>query len=464
MREDDFRSLNLQSTGMLSTALLDPLFTTARMRDVFSDHGRVQAMLDFEAALARAQARVGMIAEKSSATIAAACKARTFDIVALGREAAAAGNPLIPLVKALAARVAKVDPDAARYVHWGATSQDALDTGLVLQIREGLTEAESQLARLSSALTQLTARHRHTVMAGRTLMQQAVPITLGLKAAGWMDAIERHRTRMQEMRVRTLVLQFGGAAGSLAALGERSQDVAKALAEELKLALPSVSWHSHRDRLAETATMLGILVGTLGKIARDVSLLSQTEIGEAFEPGGAGRGGSSTMPHKRNPVRCAIVLAAAARTPGLVSTMLSAMVQEHERGLGGWHAEWETLPQIFTLAGGALDNLTAIVEGLEVDPARMRENLDITHGLVMAEAISMALAAKLGRQESHDIVEGACREAVEQQRPLREVLSANRTVAAQLSAKDLDRLFDPANYLGAALSIIDGALQSSRKK
>ena len=449
---------------MLPATLLDPLFSTARMRGLFSDSSRLQGMLDFEAALARALARAGVIPEESAAAIAAACRVHAFDAVALGQEAAAAGNPLIPLVKALTAQVGKTDADAARCVHWGATSQDAMDTGLVLQMREGLREIESQLARLSAALAQLAAAHRRTVMAGRTWLQQASPVTLGLKVAGWLDAVERHRARLQDMRSRVLVLQFGGAAGTLAALGGRGPDIAKALAEELDLPLPALPWHSHRDRIAEAATVLGLLVGTLGKIARDVSLLMQTEVGEAAEPAAAGRGGSSTMPHKRNPVRCAVVLAASLRVPGLVSTLLSAMPQEHERGLGGWHAEWETLPQIFTLAAGALDNVTSIVEGLDIDPSRIRENLDATHGLVMAEAVSMALAEKLGKAEAHEAVERACRQALEQAKPLRDVLAMDATVASHLAPGDLDRLLDPANYLGAAEAMIDQVLNRLRTK
>jgi 3-carboxy-cis,cis-muconate cycloisomerase len=434
------------------------------MRDVFSDRARLQGMLDFEAALARALAAVGIIPPGSAAAISEACRVDSFDIATIGKEGANAGNPLIPLIKALTAQVAKRDAEAARHVHWAVTSQDAMDTALMLQMREALGEAESQLSRLSEAVAQLARQHRGAAIAARTWMQQALPITFGLKAAGWLDAIERHRARFRELGSRLPVLQLGGAVGSLAALGARGPDVARCLADDLRLGLPDLPWHAHRDRLAEAATTLGLLVGTLGKVARDISLLTQTEVGEVFEPGGPGRGLSSTLPHKRNPVRCAVVLSAAIRVPALVSTMLSAMVQEHERGLGGWQAEWETLPQIFLLASGALDNLTVVVEGLEVDPNRMRANLDITQGLVLAEAVSMALAEKIGRQPAHELVERLCRQAVEQRRPLREVLAADKTASSHLSAADLDRLLDPVNYLGSAQAMIDRVLKHVEKR
>jgi 3-carboxy-cis,cis-muconate cycloisomerase len=289
-------------------------------------------------------------------------------------------------------------------------------------------------------------------------MQQAVPVTLGLKAAGWLSATGRHRERVRELRARALVLQFGGAAGTLASLGSQGMEVATALAAELQLELPDTPWHAQRDRVAEAATVVGLLVGTLGKMARDISLLMQTEIAEAFEPSGKNRGGSSTMPHKRNPVSCAVALAAALRVPALVSTMLTAMVQEHERGLGGWHAEWETLPEIFILASGALDNMTRVTAGLEIDAEAMRRNLKITQGLILAEAASMALAKYLGKEAAHELVEAACRSAVAEKKHLRDVLAVDARVAKHLSAADLDRLFDPANYTGLAAKLVERAL------
>jgi 3-carboxy-cis,cis-muconate cycloisomerase len=446
-----------------SQRLLDPLFTTEAMRAIFSDHGRVQAMLDFEAALARAEARVGLLSAAAAAAISAHCQAERFDIEALAGAAAQAGNSAIPLVAALTARVAADDADAARFVHWGATSQDVMDTGLVLQLRTALAALAADLARLASALAALAEKHAHTLQAGRTWLQQGPPVTLGLKAAGALSAVERHRRRLAELRGRAATLQFGGAVGTLAALGEQGLEVAAALADELQLALPDTPWHAQRDRLAEVATTLGLIVGTLGKLARDVSLLMQTEVGEAFEPAAPGRGGSSTMPHKRNPVGSAVVLAAAARVPALVSVMLAAMVQEHERGLGGWHAEWETLPEICTLTAGALAQTIALVEGLEVDSARMAANLELTGGLVLAEAVTMALGEKLGRSQAHRLLEEASARAVREGKRLREVLAADARVAAHLSPADLDRLLDPRNYTGQAERLVARVLAARRE-
>ena len=440
--------------------LLDPLFRTEAMCEIFSDRGHLQGMLDFEAALARAEARLGVIPKAAAPAIAAQCRAELFDLAALGRNAASAGNTAIPMVKALTALVGTKNKRAAGYVHWGATSQDAMDTGLVLQLRAAFGLLDADLARLANALTRLARKHKRTPMAGRTWMQQALPVTFGLKAASALSAVQRHRTRLHELQARVLVIQFGGAAGTLASLGDRGPAISKALAAELKLGDPGLSWHAQRDRVAEVATTLGLVVGTLGKIAQDVSLMMQTEIGEAFEPAARGRGGSSTMPHKRNPVACAVVLAAATRVPGLVSVMLAAMVQEHERGLGGWHVEWETLPDICMLSAGALEQTARMMEGLQVDAGRMRHNLEATHGLIMAEAVSAALAPKLGRAAAHALIEGACRRAVEKKESLRDTLMRDTEVGKLLSSADLKRLCDPACYLGAAEQLVDGVLAS----
>jgi 3-carboxy-cis,cis-muconate cycloisomerase len=303
------------------TNLYAPLFHSQVMSEIFSDRGTLQGMLDFEAALALAEARLSLIPLKHAEAIAAKCRVEFFDVSALSQAAALAGNVAIPLVKALTAAVAQDDENAARVVHWGATSQDVIDTGLVLQLRQALDFFEVGLLLLSKACAEHAYKHRHVIMAGRTWLQHATPITFGLKAAGWLSAIERQRQRIAECRQRLLVIQFGGASGTLASLGVRGLEVANELANELKLGLPDMPWHSQRDNFVEVASVLGALTGTLGKIARDISLMTQTEIGEAFEPAAAGRGGSSTMPHKRNPVSCAVVLAAAARMPGLVATM-----------------------------------------------------------------------------------------------------------------------------------------------
>jgi 3-carboxy-cis,cis-muconate cycloisomerase len=443
--------------------LLGSLFGSPAVGAIFSDRGRLQGMLDFEAALAAAEGRVEVIPAKAAPAIAAKCRAELFDPAALAEATARAGNPVIPLVKQLTALVAAHAPDAARFVHWGATSQDAMDTGLVLQLRAALAPIDADLARLADGLAALAAQHKSTLLPGRTWLQHALPVTFGLKAAGWLDAIERHRLRLTTLRPRLLALQFGGAAGTLAALGDRGLAVAAALAEELTLTLPDVPWHTQRDRLVELATTLGMIVGTLGKIARDVSLLMQTDVGEAFEPAGEGRGGSSTMPHKRNPVTSAVVLAAATRAPGLVATMLASMVQEHERGLGGWHAEWMTLPELVVLTAGALGQMADTMANLEIDANRMRANLDVTHGLIMAEAVTLALGSKLGRLAAHERIEAACRRAVSEGRHLRQVLAEDAVITEQLGASDLDRLFDPRTYVGAAEVLVERVLAARRK-
>ena len=444
-------------------ALLDLLFGSAAMGEVFSDAARLQRMLEFEAALARAGARCGVIPPAAAQAIASKCKVDLVDAKALATATAVSLNPAIPLVKQLTALVANDDPEAARFVHWGATSQDVNDTGLVLQIRQALDILDADLAALCGGLNQLAQTHRSTLMAGRTLMQHALPTTFGVKVAGWLDAMNRHRERFTETRARVLVLQFGGAVGTLAALREKGLQVAEALAAELHLGLPTVPWHTQRDRVAEAATTLGLCTGTLGKIARDISLHMQTEIAEVFEPAGEGRGGSSTRPHKRNPVSAAIVLSAATRVPGLVSTMLSAMVQEDERGLGDWHAEWETLPEIFRLTAGALHQMATIVPHLEVDAARMKRNLDATQGLIFAEAVTMALGSQIGKAAAHTLVEGASRLARESGKHLREVLAQDRAVAERLTSTELDRLFAPENYLGVAEELVDRVIDASRK-
>lgn len=428
------------------------------MSGIFSDRGTLQGMLDFEAALARAEARVGVIPAEHASAIGAKCNAELFDLSALSNDAANTGNMAIPLVKALTVLVAQENESAARSAHWGATSQDVLDTGLILQLRQALDFFDIELLKLANNCANHADKHRQTVMAGRTWLQHATPITFGLKAAGWLSAVERHRSRIAQCRERVLVLQFGGASGTLASLGERGLDVAKQLAQGLKLRLPDTPWHSQRDNLVEVASLLGMLTGTLGKIARDISLMMQSEIGEAVEPAAEGRGASSTMPHKRNPVSCAVILAAATRIPGLLSTMFSAMTQEHERGLGGWHAEWQTLPQICQLAAGALEHTNHMLQGLEIDRARMRVNLDVTQGLILAEAVSMALATQVGREKAHHIIEQASQRARASKRHLHDVLASDKQISAHLNHSDLEKLFDAKNYLGVAESFINRAL------
>ena len=431
------------------------------MNAVLSDSARLQGMLDFEAALARAEARCGLIPASAIEPIAFACKAALYDLAELGDAGRLAGNLAIPMVKSLTAAVKAHDAEAARFVHWGATSQDAIDTGLVLQLRHAFDLLDSGCAALIAVLTQLANEHRDTVMAGRTWLQQAVPVTFGLKAAGWLDALLRQRERLGETRTRVLALQFGGAAGTLASLDDRGLEVAQALADELRLTLPALPWHTQRDRIAETGACVALLIGTLGKIARDLSLMMQTEVGEVFEPAAEGKGGSSAMPHKRNPVGCATVLANAMRAPGLLSTLFSAMPQEHERGLGNWPAEWDTLPELLRLAAGSLATLTPTLAGLEVRADRMRENLDRTLGLLFAERVSMALAHSLGKQAAHHAIERLSKRVIAERRHLRDLICDDADLASRLSSQQLDALFDPAGSLGMAGAFVDRAIAAA---
>lgn len=430
--------------------LFDAYFTARDMREVFCDQGRVQAMLDFEAALARAEARVGLVPASAVAPIMAACDAGLYDFAALGEAIATAGNSAIPLVKALGKQIAATDAEAERYVHLGATSQDVMDSGLVLQLRQALVLIEHELAQLADSLAAQAQRFATTPLAGRTWLQHATPVTLGMKIAGWLGAVTRSRQRLQELKPRVLVLQFGGASGTLAALGDQALPTAEALAEELQLSLPEQPWHTQRDRIVEFGAVLGLIAGSLGKFGRDISLLMQTEAAEVFEPAAPGKGGSSTMPHKRNPVGAAVLIGAATRVPGLVSTLFSAMPQEHERSLGLWHAEWETLPEICCLVSGSLQQARLLADGLEVDAARMSRNLELTQGLVLAEAVSIVLAQRVGRDTAHHLLEQCCKRAVAEQRHLRAVLGDEPQVTAELSDAELDDLLNPAHYLGQA--------------
>ncbi|MDQ2916242.1 MAG: 3-carboxy-cis,cis-muconate cycloisomerase [Pseudomonadota bacterium] len=428
------------------------------MRAVFSGRARLARMLEFEAALAQAEAGVGVIPRSAANAIEAQCNVDRFDVDAIGKAAWNAGNLAIPLVVALTRNVAGANQDAQGYVHWGATSQDAIDTGLVLQLRDALGLIDADLARLAHSLAAQARRHAGTVLAGRTWLTQALPITLGVKLAATVSALDRHRDRVTSARKHDLVLQFGGAAGTLASLHDKGLAVTQALGQRLALDVPDMPWHTQRDRLCDVASTLGMLTATLGKLARDLSLLAQTEVGEAFEPAAPGRGGSSTMPQKRNPVGASIALAAAVRVPGLVATMLSAAVQEHERGLGDWPAEWETLPQIVMLTAGALEAMAEVVGGLDVDEARMRANLDLTRGQIFAEAVQMALAPKIGRDTAHSLVAGACRRSAAEGIHLRDILHAEPDVSAVLDRNAIDRLFDPAGYLGESDAYIERAL------
>ncbi len=442
---------------------LDSLFQSPEMAAVFAPSTMVQAMLDVEAALARAEAAAGVIPRQAVKPIAAACDVALYDIAALGRAGRQAGNLAIPLVAALTRQVAEDNAKAAAWVHWGATSQDIIDSGLMLQIKVALALFERDMALLDAALAGLVRQHRRTAMPGRTWLQQAVPVSFGLKAAGWLGALRRDRARLRQMAPRLLVLQFGGAAGNLASLGDKGSQVATLLARDLGLGLPASPWHAQRDRIVELAAWAGLLTGNLGKMARDIALLMQSEVGEVFEPAAPGKGGSSAMPQKRNPVACAAVLAAATRAPGLVASLFAAMPQEHERGLGGWQAEWQVLPELLCLAGGALAQMAETITGLVVDKTRMRANLDLTRGLVMAEAVALALGRHLGKAAAHKLVAEASRRATAEARPLQAVLAEMPEAAALLDAAALKQVFDPVRHLGASDDFIAAVLRDKPK-
>jgi 3-carboxy-cis,cis-muconate cycloisomerase len=436
------------------------MLSSAAMRPICDDVAYLRNMLDFEAALARAEASVGTIPDTAVGPIGRACKAESFDLAALAEAATRSGNLAIPLVKALTAAVGKTDPDAARYVHWGATSQDVIDTATMLTLRAGIDGLLGDLERAIAGFAKRARQHRDTPTVARTWLQHALPMPFGLKLAGYAAALHRSRRRLRRLRSDGLAVQFGGAAGTLAALGDNGMAVAEALARELSLPLPEAPWHTQRDRIAEAASVFAIVAGTCGKIARDVSLMMQTDVAEAFEPSGEGRGGSSTMPHKRNPVAAATALAAATMAPNLAATIFAAQVQDHERSAGPWHAEWPTLPTLMLVTSGALAATVDIAEGLEVDAARMRANLDATQGLIMAEAVTMALAEKIGKRDAHHLIEAASRKAGADKKHLHDVLSADEKITAQLGKDRLAALFEPIAYQGASQTLIDRLLAS----
>ena len=435
----------------MSMRLMECLATTPVLAELFSDESVLRAMLDFEAALACAEARVGIIPKDAADTIKALAKPGSFDAPALAVAAFRAGTPAIPLVKALTDQVRKTNAEAARFVHWGATSQDVMDSAMSLLLKRAEPILISDLFRLENALKAVSERHKNSVMVGRTLLQPAPPVTLGLKAAGWLGSVRGGRHRLQNGLDDAAVLQFGGASGTLASLGDRATAVIEALSVELGLKTPSAGpWHTQRDQLATMVCACGVLTGSLGKMARDVSLLMQNEVGEASEPGSEGRGGSSTMPNKRNPTACSLTLAAAYRTPGLVASFLSAMVQEHERGVGGLQAEWPVVVATVQLTGVAVASMAEVAEGLSVDTEKMRVNIEITNGLIFAERAMMLLGPKLGRDVAHKILEGAARRSVHEGRNLAAVLADIPDVTAHLSAADLKELETPEQYLGSA--------------
>lgn len=442
----------------MSNDLNSRLFSTPEMSRVFSAEEQLRAMVRFEWALTLALEKQGLAEAGSGAVLGELLDADFVDVERLQREARDAGNVAIPLVRQLTAAAKARKAWAASAIHLGATSQDVLDTALVLQMREGARLLDDAMARLDGALVKQVREHRKTLMTGRTWLQPGPPTTMGLKLAGTLVALRRHRERIGAAARRGVVLQLGGAVGTLSALGENGPAVSAAVARLLELREAEVPWHTQRDSLVEMVQVLAGLTGSLAKFARDVALLMQTEVGEASEPTSTSRGGSSTMPHKHNPIGCAGVMAAHARMPGLVVTMLHAMPQEHERGLGLWQAEWETVPEAFRLAAAALAFANEIAEGLTFDRDRMRANLDALNGASMAEAVSAALARKIGKLEAHELLRVAVRRATGQKEHLGVVLKSMPEVTAQLTVEEIDGLMDPERYLGSAQRFIGRVL------
>jgi len=441
--------------GSESTAFL---FSTPEMTETFSFLRQLRAMMRFEWALTCALEKQGIAEAGSGRVLEKLLDARFVEKELLERDAFEAGNLAIPFVNQLTAEVKRENEPAARAIHLGATSQDVLDTALVLQMQEALRLILAAIDRLDLALAKQVQTHAETVMTGRTWLQPGPPTTFGLKLAGTLAALRRHRARIHAAADRALVVQFGGAVGTLAALGSAGVEVSTELARILELKEPEIPWHTQRDNLAEMAEVLALLVGSLGKFAKDIALLMQTEVGEASEPTGEGRGGSSTMPQKQNPVACATVLACAARAPGLVATMLVAMPQEHERGLGLWQAEWETLPEIFQLAASALARSIEIIDGLKVDANRMASNLDATLGRAQSEAVSAALAQRVGRVAAHEILRRAIAKSRETGQHLSAILKTIPEVTAHLTDSEIDLLLKPRAYLGSTRHFIKRVL------
>ena len=444
------------SSSVFDSGLFRDMFGTAEMRAIFSDAGYLSRCLEVEAALARAQAGIGMIPAAAAREISARATPACLDLAELKRETEIVGYPILPLVKQLAAACAG---DAGGYVHWGATTQDIMDTAVVLQLRAAFELIEADLNDILASLETLARRYRDTPMAGRTHLQQALPVTFGYKAAVWRAPLARQRERLTQLRPRVLVGQFGGAAGTLASLGDAGLAVRAALMRELGLGEAAITWHVARDTLAESVLFTGLLTGSLAKIASDVMMMMSTEFGEVFEPFEHGRGASSTMPQKRNPISSELILACAKLARQHCALMLDAMVQDFERATGPWHAEWIALPESFIATAGALRQAKLMLAGLGVDTKRMQRNLDLTSGLIVAEAVMMGLAPKFGRQVAHDLVYDACRAAVESGRPLLELLCANAEISAQLQRSELERLLDPRNYLGSAAQMVELSLR-----
>jgi 3-carboxy-cis,cis-muconate cycloisomerase len=448
--------------GVLRLLSLDLAFADERCAELLSDRQLLAAMARFEAALARAEARAGLVPQEHARTIAQVCARAEFDAAALARAARAAGALAIPFVQSLTAQVASASAEAARSVHLGATSQDVMDTAAVLCLRGAGERLVGLATRAGDACARLAERHARTPMTARTLLQPAIPVPFGWKAAGWLSALSRARARLPAALAQACVLQFGGAGGTLAALGAQGEAVAEALAADLDLARPAIPWHSARDAFARLGAEMTILAGAAGKIARDVSLMMQPEVGEAAEPAGAGRGGSSSLPHKRNPAGSLLALEAAQRAPGLAATLLAQLAPEHERGLGQWQSQWFTLRSLAGAAASATAAMAEVLEGLEVDTEAMRRNLERTRGLVYSEAVAVRLARALGKSVAHQLTERLCAQAAREGSTLEAVLRADPEAARAIPAQEIADLFDADKNFGSAPAMIARTLAEWR--
>lgn len=445
------------ASTVVDSILFRDAFGTAAMRTLFSDHVLIQRYIDVEVALAKAEARVGVIPSEAADIIAKESTIDRIDFEHMRHETDIVGYPILPLVHQLVGMCG----EAGRYVHWGATTQDIMDTAVALQVRDALEIVAEDVRALRTILADLALKHRDTPMAGRTHLQQALPITFGYKAAIWLAMFDRHQQRLSELRPRVAVVGFGGAAGTLASLGDKGFEVQRALAEELNLGVPATTWHVARDGFAEAINLLALITGSLGKIALDIMIMASTEFGEVYEPFVKGRGASSTMPQKRNPISSELMLAASKAVRQHAGLMVDAMVQDFERATGPWHAEWIAIPESFILTAGALHQARFALGGLIVDTQRMKVNLGISKGLIVAEAVMMGMAPFIGRQQAHDIVYDACRSANENGCSLADALAAMPEVTKHFDRVTIDRLTDPENYLGLAPQMVDQAIKLS---
>src|SRR6476661_2421868 len=447
------------STTVLDSILFRDAFGTPAMREVFSDISLISRYAAVEIALAKAEARCGVIPAEAAEQIAKLTDVSALDFDLLRRETDIVGYPILPLVH----QMEKQCGEAGRYVHWGATTQDIMDTAVILQVRAGLEIIGQDIAELRRILADLSRRHRDTPMAGRTHLQQALPVTFGYKTAIWLAMFDRHAERLAQLKPRVLVGQFAGAAGTLASLGDKGLAVQRAFCEELGLGVPVSTWHVARDGLAEAVNLLGLITGSLGKIALDIMIMASTEFAEVYEPFVKGRGASSTMPQKRNPISSELMLAASKVVRQQAGLMLDAMVQDFERATGPWHAEWMAIPESFVLTAGALNQAKFALAGLIVDEPQMAKNLGLSRGLIVAEAVMMGLAPQIGRQQAHDVVYDACRVVNEKGGSLAEALSADPDVSGRIDQATINRLTDPGNYLGQAPQMVDQVLRSTQR-